>query len=198
MTEQTLPELLQSDLLTEPTRRALLHRLNAPPRQPTFFQADDFARLQAVCARLIPQNNRPAAEQIDVAGGIDERLAANKSDGWRYDNMPPDGDACLLGLLGIEQSATAMFGRSFCQLTDDQQDAVLTAVQTLDAPGAVWQSLPADRFFEDLLAEATTLYYCHPLAQAEIGYVGMTDAPGWQRIGLNELEKRELLIIHHS
>jgi hypothetical protein len=42
-----------------------------------------------------------------------------------------------------------------------------------------------------MLAELTEYYYAHPLAQEEIGYVGMADAHGWTRLGLNELEPRE-------
>ena len=60
-----------------------------------------------------------------------------------------------------------------------------------DAPGATWQTLPAKRFFEELLAEAAENYYSHPLAQEEIGYVGMADLPAWERLGLNQLDDRE-------
>ena len=42
-----------------------------------------------------------------------------------------------------------------------------------------------------MLAELTETYYAHPLAQEEIGYVGMADLPAWTKIGLNEREERE-------
>ncbi len=72
-----------------------------------------------------------------------------------------------------------------------QQDAVLGSVQNEEAAGATWNLLPSRRFFEELLAEVTEIYYAHPLAQEEIGYAGMADAPGWTRIGLDEREERE-------
>ena len=185
----TVRALLQTDQVTEPTRRALTERLAAPPYQPTFFTATEFELLRAVCDRLLPQTNRP--EPIDIAGGIDQRLAGNKSNGWRYDMMPADGEAYRLGLKGLEESAQLTFQRSFQNISAEQQDNTLKAVQQKQAPGDTWQQLAADRFFEELLAEAVENYYSHPLAQEEIGYVGMADVPTWQRIGLNELEDRE-------
>ncbi|GAB3572918.1 hypothetical protein GCM10027578_33260 [Spirosoma luteolum] len=185
----TVRALLQTDQVTDATRQALTERLTAPARQPTFFTADEFALLRQVTDRLIPQDEA----RIDLAGGIDERLSANKSDGWRYDVMPADQDAYRQGLAGIDESATLLFGAPFGQLDAAQQDAVLTAVQNGTAPGTGWQTLPAVRFFEELLAETVSNYYSHPLAQEEIGYVGMADVPTWQRIGLNEREDREPL-----
>lgn len=185
----TLRTLLSTNHVTDATRQALTERLNAPPRLPTFFSATEFALLRAICNRLIPQDDRP--EPIDVAGGIDERLAQNKSNGWRYDVMPADGDAYKQGLAGIEESAQILHQRPFGQLSGPEQDSIIGLIQTGNAPGDTWQTLPANRFFEELLAEAAENYYSHPLAQEEIGYVGMADLPAWNRVGLNQLEDRE-------
>ncbi|UOQ79122.1 gluconate 2-dehydrogenase subunit 3 family protein [Hymenobacter sp. 5516J-16] len=76
-------------------------------------------------------------------------------------------------------------------MSEPQQDQVVAAVANGTAPGENWQHLPIDRFFEELLAELAEAYYSHPLAQEEIGYVGMADVPGWHRIEPNQLEARE-------
>ena len=183
--------LLNTDQVTDATRQALTQRLNAPLRQPTFFTAHEFALLQAVCDRLIPQDERLKVDHIDIVGSIDKRLTEGTSNGWRYDAMPADGDAYRSGLAGIDESAIGLHGHPFQQLPDNQQDDVLKAIQAMDPPGAVWQRLPVGRFFEELLAEAVEMYYSHPLAQEEIGYVGMADVPTWQRLGLDQLEDRE-------
>lgn len=185
----TVRALLQTDQVTETTRQVLTKRLAEPPHQPTFFTPDEFQLLQAICDRLVPQHDRP--ELIDITGAIDQRLADNKSNGWRYDVMPADGEAYRLGIKGAEESAQVLFQRSFQNISAEQQDNILKAIQEKRAPGDTWQQLAADRFFEELLAEAVENYYSHPLAQEEIGYVGMADAPTWQRIGLNQLEDRE-------
>ena len=185
----TVRALLATDQITDPTRQALTHRLTAPPRQPAFFSAAEFALLQAICNRLIPQDGLDMS--IDIAGSIDQRLAQNGSDGWRYDTMPADREAYKQGLSGVNETAQSRFQQPFQQLSATLQDDILASIQDATAPGKTWQTLPANRFFEELLAEAADIHYSHPIAQETIGYVGMADAAGWQRIGLNQLEDRE-------
>ena len=185
----TVRALLETDLVTEKTRQVLTERLEAKPGSPQFFSASEFSLLRKICDQLILQE--PDREFIDVAGKIDERLHEGGSDGWRYDTMPPDGDAYKRGLAGVDETAVAMYHQTFQLLETSQRDDVLHQIQRAEAPGETWKSLPANRFFEELLAEATNTYYAHPIAQEEIGYVGMADVPGWQRIGLNEREERE-------
>ena len=185
----TVRALLATDLVTDATRAALQARLDAPPHEPEFFEPQTYALLQAVAARLIPQPDRP--EPIDVAGGVDQRLAAGKADGWRYDAMPPDREAYRLGLGGINQAAQVLFQQAFLALPEAQQNQVLEAVAAGTAPGENWQLLPIGRFFEEMLAELTENYYSHPLTQEEIGYVGMADVPGWTHLQPNDLEPRE-------
>ncbi len=190
MTDQypagTVRALLRTGAVTLPTRKALEERLAAPPvTVPRFLDAAGFATLQAVCARLLP------GADIDVAGPIDARLADGAGDGWRYDALPPDGEAYRAGMAGFDQAAQALFGQGFTRLPAEDQDKVVQAVQDGSPPGAAWQRLLAARFFEELLAEATEVHFAHPLAQESIGYVGMADALGWHRIGLNEREDRE-------
>ena len=186
----TVRALLRTNAVTPPTRKALEDRLAAPPvTAPRFLDAAEFSVLQAVCARLLPGVGSNA--DIDVAGPIDARLADGAGDGWRYDALPPDGDAYRAGMAGFDQAAQSLFGQGFTRLAAADQDKVVQAVQDGSPPGAAWQRLPAARFFEELLAEATEVHFAHPLAQESIGYVGMADAPGWQRIGLNEREDRE-------
>ena len=187
--------LLESASVTAPTRRVLQARLAARTGlAPRFFDSPSFATLSALCTRLVPPIE--GIGQLDIAGTIDQMLADGTGDGWRYDAMPPDGLAYRQGLQGMDESACAMFGAPFCQLEPAQQDNVLHAVQAGTAPGSVWQALPATLFFEELLAAAVQACYAHPLAQGSIGYAGMADKPGWQAIGLNQLEAREPHALH--
>jgi gluconate 2-dehydrogenase gamma chain len=188
--EGSVRALLQTDQVTPATRAALEARLNAPTGyEPQFFDADTYELLRAVAARIFPQPDRAAP--IELAPAIDQRLLAGTADGWRYDAMPPDREAYRLGLGGINQAAQAQFGAPFGQLDELQQDVVIGQLAAGQAPGENWQQLPQHRFCEEMLAELTENYYAHPLAQEEIGYVGMADVPGWQHIGLNEHEERE-------
>jgi len=186
----TVRALLATEAVTAPTRRALQARLDAePPRSPSFFDEAGYADLGAVCARLIPQGER--SRPVPLAAAIDARLAEGRGDGWRYDIMPEDGEAYRRGLRGLNETALILFGGAFRDLNEPEQDRVLGTVQREEAPGETWRTLRAGRFFEELLAEIVEIYYAHPLAQEEIGYAGMADAPGWRMIGLDQREERE-------
>ena len=189
----TVRALLATDQITNATRQVLTERLTETANQPQFFSTREFALLQAICDRLIPQENDQ--EPVDIVGNIDKRLTQNQSDGWRYDSMPADGAAYKLGLTGVDETAQLLFQQPFQALSGDVQDGVLNQIQHLKAPGETWKKLPANRFFEELLAEVAHTYYSHPLAQEKIGYVGMADVATWQRIGLNQLEDREPRIV---
>ncbi len=185
----TIRDLLQGEHVSPPTRAALLARLDAPPvAEPRFLTPAEFRTLQAVCARLLP-DAWPGA-RIDVAGPMDARLAEGKTDGWRYDVMPGDGAAMRAGLAGLDGASQALAGAAFADVPPAAQDGVLTAVQAGTPPGPAWL-MPPQRFFEELLAEATEVFFAHPLAQERIGYAGFADRPGWTRIGLDEREDRE-------
>ncbi len=185
----TVRALLHSDLVTPATRAVIVPRLERGAAIPRYFESQTFTLMQAVCARLIPQSE--STPPLDLAGNIDERLAEGKGDGWRYDAMPPDGEAYRQGLEGVDESALILHSAGFVTLTGLQQDELISAVQRGDAPGKVWASLSGQRFIEELLAEATECYYSDPLSMEEIGYVGMADSQGWLHIGLNQREPFE-------
>jgi hypothetical protein len=189
-TPGSVRSLIESDLLTSPTRHALRRRLHKPAVvDPQFFRPADFATVSAVCDRLIPQRER--TRPIDLAGALDTRLAEGGGDGWRYAAMPSDAEMHVAGIAGIEQAASALFGGGFTHLSEPEQDAVLLAVQRGAAAGSVWAAMDAALYFEELLALVVDIYYAHPLASEEIGYTGMADAHGWQAIGLDERETHE-------
>ena len=187
----TVRALLDTEHVSAATRAALQSRLDAPAAyEPRFLAPETYALLEAVAGRLFPQPDRPE-HPISLAPAVDQRLADGRADGWRYDALPPDREAMRLGLGGIQEIAQALYQADFLALSTVQQDATLQALADGHPPGATWQTLDAGRFFEELLAELTERYYSHPLAQEEIGYVGMADLPGWTKIGLNEREARE-------
>ena len=187
----TVRALLATPHVSAVTRAAVQARLDAPAAYvPQLLAPETFALLEAVAARLLPQPER-AGQPIALAPAVDQRLAEGRADGWRYDALPPDREAYRLGLGGIQEIAQAQFGQDFMALEAGQQDAVLQELASGTPPGATWATLDAGRFFEELLAELTETYYAHPLAQEEIGYVGLADLPAWTKIGLNEKESRE-------
>ncbi len=164
-----LDRLLSSSQLTGPTRQALQSRLHQRPTAPQYFSVAEFALLEQVGVGLVPHD----PQALPLAARIDARLQRGDSDGWRYDRLPPDGQAYRQLLASLPADF---------QTTDDAgRHAALTQAQH-DHP----------QIFEELLAELTEGFYSDPRNQLNIGYVGFADAQGWTATGLDQLDPHEL------
>lgn len=186
----SLVTLLNTNDITEVTKTVLRQRLLQNQYPPAFFNEIEFRLLSCICGLLTAQENTPTIH--DAAIDIDKRLANNKSDGWRYDMMPADKLAYRNGLRGIADFSLEKFSNPFEQLREAEQLTILQLLQNGTIEGAIWENLPAKLFFEELLAETTFFFYSHPLVLQQIGFVGMADANGWQKIGLNEKDAIEV------
>ncbi len=89
----------ESPSFNDATRDALSERLERTPER-RFFSEAEWSRLEAVVARLIPQPDR--SPPIPITPWIDHQLAENRTDGYRYDDLPPQTEAWRSGLAAIE------------------------------------------------------------------------------------------------
>ncbi|WP_407541592.1 hypothetical protein Q0M94_19060 (plasmid) [Deinococcus radiomollis] len=167
-TDFTAERLISSSMLTPATRGALNARLDPPPAAPRLFTSQEFALLELVSVCLVPHD--PAA--LPLAARIDARLNQGITDGWRYDQLPPDAEAY--------QQLLASLPADFRMTDDAGRHAALTQAQR-DHP----------KIFEELLAELAEGYYSDPLNQLSIGYVGFADARGWTETRLDRLDPHE-------
>ena len=185
--------VLASTSVSPATRQVLTARLDALARPPITagarLTAAQVTTLRAVIDRLVPQadHDRP----VDIVAAIDARLAAGRTDGWRYDVMPADPEAIVKGLAGLDEAAWLRHARDFADLTPERQDALLRLVQQGNVPGETWRTLPPRRWFEDVLAEACEIFVADPLTQDDMGYAGYADLPDWWAIGLDQRDARE-------
>ena len=166
--------LAQRAFWDEATRRVVLDRVeHVPPIR--FFTADEARTLEAICARVIPQDDRDAAHRIPIVPRIDDRLSNGVSDGYRYEDMPPDGEAYRLGIAAIDAMARALYdGRRFLELAPPEQEALLRQLHDgkPEAAHEQWRRLPVQRFWLLLVGDCATAYYAHPYAWDEIGFGG--------------------------
>lgn len=175
----------------EKTRQLLLDRMRQVPTC-AFFSAEEFTTLEAVCRRLLPQEDRPAELRIPIAPFIDQRLAQGTGDGYRHENMPWDDAAYHLGIVGIDETSRALYsGAAFIDLDADAQDEVLAAIEDDDPPGETWHQLPARRFFRLLMQDVIAVYYAHPAAWNEIGFQGPASPRGHIRLALGKRDPWE-------
>ncbi len=156
----------------EATRRVVLDRVhNVPPFR--HFNEHQRATLEALCARVIPQDWKAADRRVPIAPWIDQAAGRDTLDGFRFDDMPSNAVAWDWGLDGLDQTARALFGVGFADLAEAGQDRVLEAVRAGDPPGEVWRRLPARRWWTYVaLRQISGVYYAHPYAWDEIGFGG--------------------------
>jgi hypothetical protein len=167
--------------------RAVLSRRLARIPQRRFFSEREWLLLEAIVERLLPQPDRD--EPIPVAPWIDDMLFNRRGEGFRHDNMPPMPQAWRLGLAAIDAEARSRHGHDhgFAELDAAARDAVLHALERDEADPALWNGVPAQRFFIDILLKtAAGVYYAHPAAWSEIGFGGPASPRGYVRLGFDE------------
>jgi hypothetical protein len=175
--------LAQQDYWDQTTRQLILKRVqHVPPIN--FFNPVEERLLSAICARLLPQDDRTPDRRIPIVPFIDQRLHLGRIDGYRYEGMPPDRNAYRLGLHAIEQMARELHGDSFADLSLADQEDLLKSLHD-GKPGAaqdIWNQLPVHRFWMLVLQDCVGIYYAHPWAWDEIGYGGPAYPRAYMRL----------------
>ena len=171
------------------TRRVIDQRL-AIPREPRFFDAEEWATLTALCDRIVPQpTDRPP---VPVASYVDEKMLSDAHDGYRHAELPEQRIAWKRGLAGLREAAHSRHGKSFEHLTGDEQDTLLKALEAGTLEASAFDSMPGTSFFQHrILPDVVTAYYAHPTAWSEIGYGGPASPRGYVRLGLDRRDPWE-------
>ncbi len=185
--------LSQQNFWDEATRALVVGRVEKVP-QMRFFTPDEARLMQSILDRLLPQDDRDDAHKIPLLPFIDERLATGRINGYRYDHMPPDGEAYHLGLRGIDAIAQRLHHRPFVELEPLAQDQVLLTLHDGNPPAGddIWQRVSVNHFWIMLLQDAVSVYYAHPYAWDEIGYGGPAYPRGYIRLENGQPEPWEV------
>lgn len=162
------------------TRDVVDRRLAVHPG-PRFFTAAEWQTLEAVCDRILPQP--PTRPAIPLAAYVDEKLHANKLDGYRYAGVLPQGEAWKVGLGALDEAAQRLKGARFHQLGAIDRDDLLRQMQHGKLDGPAWRGMSARLFFEKrVIHDVTMAYYAHPTAWSEIGFGGPASPRGYVRL----------------
>lgn len=185
--------LCQQPFWDEATRRTVLARLTRSDAL-RFFNAQEAPLITVIFDHLLPQDDRPARFRIPIVSVVDERLFANRLDGYRYEEMPPDQDAYRLGMAAIEEMAQTSHGQGFLDLTWLQQEELLRSIHDGKPQGAqsIWSKMPVHRFWMLLVQDAAEAYYSHPYAWDEIGFGGPAYPRAYMRLERGEAEPWEM------
>jgi Gluconate 2-dehydrogenase subunit 3 len=176
------------------TREVIDQRL-AIVREPRFFNPVEWRTLQALCARILPQpQDRPA---VPLPAFVDEKLYTGQLDGFRYAQLPPQGQAWRRGLAALNAEAQAAHAAAFERLSSAEQDELLARMQRGELSHPAWGDMPSKLFFQHrVIPDVIHPYYAHPAAWNEIGFGGPAAPRGYVRMGLNRRDPWEAVETH--
>jgi hypothetical protein len=172
------------------TAGVVLSRLGPPPPL-RFFDPGEEAIARPLLDQLLDQCTEPRIPLLEM---IDARLAEAQTDGWRYDDMPRDGQAWRETLRGLDADAQKSFARGFAQLSWPEQTQMIAAVHDLGDDG--WHGMTAARVWSLWTRYAATAFYAHPWAWNEIGFGGPAYPRGYRNLGLDRREPWEVVDAH--
>jgi hypothetical protein len=153
-----------------------------------FFTEQEATTARALLDRLLEQQSG-VEPYVDVFADIDNRLALDVTDGWRYDDMPHDGEAWRASLQHLDADCRERFGCPLAAVGREQQMALVQAVQDLLEHD--WHGLPARHVWSLWTRYACTAFYSHPWAWNEIGFPGPAYPRGYLNLGVDAREKAE-------
>jgi Gluconate 2-dehydrogenase subunit 3 len=167
------------------TRDLVLGRLEPP--QETFFNENERVTARSLLNLIAGQQDQP---EIPVLEMVESRLAAGETDGWRYGDMPEDGQAWRDTLGYLDDDSHTHCGLSFAEAPEKDQLELIQAVQ--DRQSDDWHGLNASHVWSLWTRYACTALYAHPHAWNEIGFSGPAYPRGYKNAGVDKLEPFEV------
>jgi hypothetical protein len=166
----------EADRWDSVTAGVVLARL-APVTDLSFFTMAENAIASPLCDLLVGQDGEP---KVPVVALIDSRLALGETDGWRYEDLPEDGQAWRDTLNHLDADAREVFSRPFSGLPRRRQAQLVQAVQDRAGDSADWHGLPAGHVWSLWTRYVCTAFYSHPWAWNEIGFGGPAYPRGYK------------------
>lgn len=161
--------------------------------QPTvdleFFTAAEDAVARPLCDLLLAQDSAP---RIPVVALIDARLAAGETDGWHYEDMPPDPQAWRETLAALDEDARDAHGRRFHDLSDAERGPLVQRVAGAASAGGQWHDWAARHVWSLWTRYACAAFYSHPWSWNEIGFGGPAYPRGYKNVGIDKREGWEV------
>ena len=182
-------DLLNAERVAPRMRARLLARHATPPMPAAL--AAHHATLVALAACVVP-----GADAHDLALRVANALADGEGDGWRFADLPADGDAWTLALRQLEAE-----GVGFAAMDATQQQAMLSAIVEQRAAPERSNGLDAQqwaRWFEDARALFARTWMSLPSTWATIGYDGFAvggggaNSPGYQHTEAGSVDAWQL------
>jgi hypothetical protein len=158
------------------TREVVLGRVaNVPPLR--FFGEREVPTLRAFCDVVMGQDAEP---RIPVLEMVDEKLHADRLDGFRYENMPTDQETWRRVAANLDESARqAGADGGFAAAGSELQHELVERF----SKGELEWDIPVSRAWSVVMRMVLSAFYSHPWAWNEIGFGGPAYPRGFARLG---------------
>lgn len=166
------------------TAGVVLARLD-PPTDFSFFDPSEQACAGALFDLILAQHTEP---RVPVLALVDQRLALGQTDGWFYEDMPPDVDAWHASLAGLDADARSMGAPSFARASLGDQSDLVEQCRASDC----WHDMPGGHVWSLWTRYACAAFYSHPWAWNEIGFGGPAYPRGYKALGVGKREGWEV------
>lgn len=171
-----------------------------------FFSPAERRAADALTARIIPTDESgPGAREADVVMFLDRQLAGFYGRGQRwymrgpfpepletqgYQSEHPPAGLWRHGLAALDAHCRQTHdGRDFVDLTEDEQDAVLRAI---DEEEIEFEEVSAKAFFDFAKEMTIEGFFCDPI------YSGNRDMTGWRYVGFPGARYDYRDYLHHN
>ena len=185
--------LSQKPFWDDATRKVVTERVETfePIR---FFTPEQAEFWSIVFDHLIPQTDRIREHRIPILPALDKRLFLDRTNGYRFADMPHDREVYLFGIDAINEEAQEQYGSGFIPLPHLQQDIVLKTIHDgkPKAAAGIWKRMSVHRFWQLIMHDAIDAYYAHPWAWDEIGFGGPAYPRAYMRLERGEAEPWEV------
>ncbi len=171
--------LAQTSHWDELTRAVVLDRVeNVPPIR--YFDTAEAETLKAFCDVFTAQDAEP---RIPVLAYIDEKLHSGKRDGWRFYDLPDDGELWRRLARGLDDEARLHGVTGFAAATLETQAGIVHRFSKAELHGGVWDTINVARAFSVIARYVAQAFYSHPWAWNEIGFGGPAYPRGYAAFG---------------
>jgi hypothetical protein len=178
--------LSQTDAWDPVTAGVVLARIGPlPPLR--YFTPDQEGVARPLLDLILDQHEEP---RVPVFEMIDQRLAELTTDGWHYEDLPPDPQAWSTSLEALDEDARDRHGQGFARCAAELRTGLLEDFLALG--DGKWHGMRADRVWSLWSRYACTAYYSHPWSWNEIGFPGPAYPRGYKNLGLDSREPFEV------
>ncbi len=171
----------------EVTRRVVLDRVENVPSL-RFFSDAEAETLKAFCDIATAQDEEP---RIPVLSYIDEKLQGGVGDGWRYYDLPGDGEVWRRVARGLDEEARRLSFDSFAATPQEAQVGIVHRFSKARLHGGTWETMNVGRAWKVVMRYVAQAFYSHPWAWNEIGFGGPAYPRGDAAFGSPHLGERE-------